>query len=81
MNHYYASNFFSPVLASIYQILNQRGDVVVEIISDSVTNYMGTLTVKLFQINNINPLLEVILDVVAVSKAFIQAKQTYEFKF
>jgi len=66
MNHYYAKNFFSPVLASIYQTDRRTGDIVIEIMSDDILEYSGTLNVKLFRVDSTTSLMDATMDVTAV---------------
>jgi len=65
MQHYYAKMFFNPILPSPY--LNDKGDVVVEFISDSLEQVFKQMRVRVFKTDSMVPLIEVEKSVTAVS--------------
>lgn len=70
MYAYFAQRAFSPVLASPYKDTN--GDVVVEVISDSVQQYRGSLRVQIFKLNSLYPYFSEEFNVTAVSRSQMQ---------
>lgn len=65
MYAYFAQRAFSPVLASPYKDINE--DVVVEVISDSLQKYRGSLRVQIFKLNSLSPVFNEEFNVTAVS--------------
>ncbi|KAJ6635884.1 Beta-mannosidase, partial [Pseudolycoriella hygida] len=63
MYAYFAQRGFSPVLASPYKDLND--DLVVEVISDSVQQYKGSLRVRIFKLNSLSPIFDEAMNVTA----------------
>jgi len=53
---YYAKRAFSPILPSSYKAAN--GDIIIELISDSMQDYQGSLNVKVFKLDSMTPLIE-----------------------
>jgi len=67
MLHYYAQNFLAPVLPSAYVANDESYDVIVEVVSDAVTTFSGSLNVQLFKLNDMSAGLSDTIDVVVVS--------------
>ncbi|CAG7825645.1 unnamed protein product [Allacma fusca] len=69
MLHYYARNFFAPVILSPF--INQKGEVEVYTISDSKDRIQALLRVRLFQLDSLTPLkdYEILIDVDPVASA------------
>lgn len=65
MYAYFAQRGFSPVLASPYKDTNE--DVAIEVISDSVQQYRGSLRVRIFKLNSLTPIFDEELSVTAAS--------------
>lgn len=65
MYAYFAQKAFSPVLASPYKDTNE--EVAVEVISDSLQQYLGSLRVRIFKLSSLSPVFDVELNVTAVS--------------
>lgn len=65
MYAYFAQRGFSPVLASPYR--DNNGDVVVEVISDAIRQYVGSLRVRIFKLDSLNPIFDREVSVTAVS--------------
>lgn len=65
MYAYFAQRAFSPILASPYKDTNE--DVVVEVISDSVQQYRGSLRVRIFKLSSMTPVFDEQLTLTAVS--------------
>lgn len=65
MYAYFAQRGFSPVLASPFR--DNNGDVVVEVISDTVLQYLGTLRVRIFKLGSLAPIFDEEMSVTAVS--------------
>ncbi|XP_037028038.1 beta-mannosidase-like [Bradysia coprophila] len=63
MYAYFAQRAFSPVLASPYKDTNE--DVAVEVISDSVQRYTGSLRVRIFKLDSLSPVFDEELSVTA----------------
>jgi len=56
MSHYYAKKFFAPVLASAYA--TSEGDAVIELVSDSPSDFAGNLRVQLFKLKSFTPVVD-----------------------
>lgn len=65
MYAYFAQRAFSPILASPYRDAN--GDVVVEVISDTLRKYSGSLRVRIFKLSSLSPIFDQEMSVTAVS--------------
>lgn len=65
MYAYFAQRAFSPVLASPYKDTNE--DLVVEVISDTLQQYRGSLRVQIFKLNSLEPVFSEEFNVTAVS--------------
>lgn len=65
MYAYFAQRAFSPILASPYRDTN--GDVVVEVISDALQQYRGSLRVRIFKLSSLSPIFDEETSVTAVS--------------
>ncbi len=65
MLHYYARNFFANVITSPFQMDN--GDIGIYIVSDDYNLFAGNLRVRFFTLDNMFPLLDYQVLVVAVS--------------
>lgn len=65
MYAYFAQRAFSPVLASPYKDVNE--EVAVEVISDSLQQYRGSLRVRVFKLNSLSPVFDEELNITAVS--------------
>lgn len=65
MYAYFAQRAFSPVLASPYR--DNNGDVAVEVISDSVRQYIGSVRVRIFKLSSLSPIVDEKISVTAVS--------------
>lgn len=65
MYAYFAQRAFSPILASPYKESN--GDVVVEVISDALRQYIGSLRIRVFKLTSLSPIFDQELNVTAVS--------------
>lgn len=76
MYAYFAQRAFSPVLASPYKDIN--GDVAVEVISDSVQQYIGSLRVRIFKLNSLSPVFNEEFNVTAVSIRSLISFATYK---
>ncbi len=64
MYAYFAQRAFSPILASPYRDTN--GDVVVEVISDSLRQYSGSLRVRIFKLSSLSAIYRQEISVTAV---------------
>lgn len=65
MYAYFAQRAFSPVLASPYKDTNE--DVAIEVISDAVQQYKGSLRVRIFKLNSLTPIFDEEKSITAVN--------------
>ena len=65
MLHYYARNFFAPVILSPF--VNTKGDVEVYTISDSMHAFTKNLRVRLYALDNLTPMKDYDIEMEVVS--------------